>query len=38
VKACRIFYCFRPGGRIVLLHGFVKTSQKDPSPGDAIGS
>jgi len=30
VKASRIFYCFKPGGRIVLLHGFTKKSQKTP--------
>jgi phage-related protein len=30
VKACRIFYCFKPGGVIVLLHGFMKKSQKTP--------
>ena len=30
VKASRIFYCFKPGGRIVLLHGFIKKSQKTP--------
>jgi phage-related protein len=29
-KASRIFYCFKPGGRIVLLHGFMKKSQKTP--------
>lgn len=26
----RIIYCFRPGQRIVLLHGFVKKTQKTP--------
>ncbi len=30
VKSTRIFYCFRPGGVIVLLHGFSKKSQKTP--------
>ena len=30
VKASRIFYCFKPGGEIVLLHGFKKKSQKTP--------
>jgi phage-related protein len=30
VKSVRIFYCFRPGGVIVLLHGFSKKSQKTP--------
>jgi phage-related protein len=30
VKSSRIFYCFRPGGVIVLLHGFSKKSQKTP--------
>ena len=30
VKAWRIFYCFKPGGVIVLLHGFIKKSQKTP--------
>ncbi len=30
VKASRIFYCFKPGSRIVLLHGFTKKSQKTP--------
>lgn len=30
-KSARIFYCFRPGGVIVLLHGFTKKSQKTPS-------
>ena len=30
VKACRIFYCFKPAGVIVLLHGFFKKSQKTP--------
>ena len=30
VRASRIFYCFRPGGIIVLLHGFTKKSQKTP--------
>jgi len=29
-KAGRIFYCFKPGGVIVLLHGFKKKSQKTP--------
>ena len=30
VKASRIFYCFKPGGVIVLLHGFIKKGQKTP--------
>jgi len=30
VKASRIFYCFKPGRTIVLLHGFNKKSQKTP--------
>jgi len=30
VKSIRIFYCFKPGGVIVLLHGFMKKSQKTP--------
>jgi phage-related protein len=30
VKSARIFYCFKPGGVIVLLHGFTKKSQKTP--------
>ena len=30
VKSTRIFYCFKPGGVIVLLHGFIKKSQKTP--------
>jgi phage-related protein len=30
VKSTRIFYCFKPGGVIVLLHGFTKKSQKTP--------
>lgn len=30
VKSARIFYCFKPGGVIVLLHGFSKKSQKTP--------
>jgi len=30
-KSARIFYCFRPGGVIVLLHGFTKKSQKTPA-------
>jgi phage-related protein len=29
-KSSRIFYCFKPGGIIVLLHGFTKKSQKTP--------
>jgi len=36
VKACRIFYCFKPGGVIVLLHGFMKKSQKTPRREMAI--
>jgi len=30
VRACRIFYCFKPGRTIVLLHGFSKKTQKTP--------
>lgn len=30
VKASRIFYCFKPGRVVVLLHGFNKKSQKTP--------
>ena len=30
IKSSRIFYCFKPGGVIVLLHGFGKKSQKTP--------
>jgi phage-related protein len=30
-KSSRIFYCFKPGGVIVLLHGFSKKSQKTPN-------
>jgi len=30
VRSTRIFYCFKPGGVIVLLHGFTKKSQKTP--------
>jgi phage-related protein len=30
-KSSRIFYCFKPGGVIVLLHGFTKKSQKTPN-------
>ena len=29
-KASRVFYCFKPKGVIVLLHGFTKKSQKTP--------
>jgi len=29
-KASRVFYCFKPNGVIVLLHGFTKKSQKTP--------
>jgi phage-related protein len=29
-RASRIFYCFKAGGTIVLLHGFIKKSQKTP--------
>jgi phage-related protein len=29
-KSSRIFYCFKPGGVIVLLHAFTKKSQKTP--------
>ncbi len=31
VKSARIFYCFKPGEVIVLLHGFSKKSQKTPA-------
>ena len=31
VRSSRIFYCFRPRGVIVLLHGFSKKSQKTPA-------
>ena len=30
VKSRRVIYCFRPGGIIVLLHGFTKKTQKVP--------
>jgi hypothetical protein len=30
VKSAGIFYCFKPGGVIVLLHGFTKKSQRTP--------
>jgi len=30
VKSRRFFYCFKPGGVIVLLHAFGKKSQKTP--------
>ncbi|MGH7871918.1 MAG: type II toxin-antitoxin system RelE/ParE family toxin [Candidatus Binatia bacterium] len=30
VHAYRIFFCFRPGNRIVLLHAFRKKSQATP--------
>lgn len=30
VRSTRIFYCFRPGRVIVLLHGFSKKTQKTP--------
>lgn len=30
IKSGRIFYCFKPGGVIVLLHGYSKKSQKTP--------
>ncbi len=33
VKSRRIFYCFRPGKEIVLLHAFTKKTQKTP-PGE----
>jgi len=29
-KASRVFYCFKPNGVIVLLHGFTNKSQKTP--------
>ena len=29
-KSTRIFYCFKPGSVIVLLHGFTKKSQRTP--------
>ena len=30
VKAYRLFFCFRPGNRILVLHGFMKKSQAAP--------
>ena len=30
VKSYRLFFCFRPGNRIVLLHAFMKKSQTAP--------
>lgn len=30
VQAYRLFFCFRPGNRIVLLHAFRKKSQATP--------
>lgn len=30
VKSYRIFFCFKPGNRIVLLHAFAKKSQSTP--------
>jgi len=30
VKSTRIFYCFKPGGVILLLHGFTKKNQRTP--------
>lgn len=30
VRSSRIFYCFKPGGVIVLLHAFRKKTQKTP--------
>lgn len=30
VKSQRIFYCFKPGGVNVLLHGFSKKTRKTP--------
>ena len=30
VRACRIFYCFKPGRTVVLLHAFSKKTQKTP--------
>ncbi len=30
VKAYRLFFCFRPGNRILVLHGFIKKSQATP--------
>jgi len=30
VRAYRLFYCFRPGSRIVVLHAFTKKSQATP--------
>ena len=29
-KSSRIFYCFRPGEVVVLLHGFTKKTQETP--------
>jgi phage-related protein len=37
VKSRRIFYCFRPGKEIVLLHGFTKKTQKTPRGELSIG-
>ncbi len=30
VKAYRLFFCFRPGNRILVLHGIIKKSQATP--------
>ena len=27
----RVFYCARPGRRIIMLHGYIKKSQKTPA-------
>jgi len=30
VRVCRVFYCFKPGRIIVLVHAFTKKTQKTP--------
>ncbi len=30
VKAYRLFFCFRPGNRILVLHGIIKKSRATP--------
>ncbi len=30
VRSYRVFFCFKPGNRIVLLHAFIKKSQSTP--------
>jgi phage-related protein len=34
----RIIYCFRPGRRIVLLHGFVKRTEQIPAQDLDLGA